>query len=149
MSKASSLIKKLDGVLNKYCPPFMTVYKRQITYGYGDQLIGRALPNTYQDTLLSPQPYYNRMGRERIPGGHAQAIDVVSSGKQTLADDYMFIFSPTAITRDELQDPNISIFFKYPTGEEEPLRLTDMETPGISGTEVIFICYMRSIKRPA
>lgn len=144
---AASITARLDAVLNKFAPPNRTAYKRLITRVGGDPLTGIDVHTTVYDTLMVPQPYYSRTGRERLPGNHAVGEDfVASSGAQILADDYLFVISPTAMALDELQNPNLLIALKDGAGGEETLRLLDYEPASMSGQDAAYVCYMRSTK---
>lgn len=150
MSKATSLIGKLDSILNKFGPFDRIVYKRVITAsGVVDSLIGRySGSETHVDTVLDPQPYYERIGRQHIPGGHAQSMDILVGSKQLLADDYEFIISPTSMSLADLQDSNTLLVLKNDSGDEEELRLMDVEKNSLQGERVLYTAYYRSQGRP-
>lgn len=150
MSRATSLIARLNSVLNKVGPMDRTVYKRTITQqGTVNALLGRysASPTTV-DTKLNPQPYYERIGRQHIPGGHAESMDMLSNGLQLLADDYQFILSPTAVSLAELDTPNTILVLKDAQGNAEEFRLLDTESASMNGLDVVFVAYYRSLDRP-
>jgi hypothetical protein len=147
MSRADSLIAKVNSSLRKVSPPDRTAYKRVLART-GDSLIGRTVA-THTDTLLDPQPYFHRVGREHLPGGHALSETVIDgSNKTVIADDWEFVLSPTAISLQDLQNKDVVIVLKDAAGSEEPFRYLDHEAGGISGTDVVFTVYMRSLKRP-
>jgi hypothetical protein len=153
MASAASIIKKVTKILNKVGPPSRLAYRRTITRTGSDPLTGRVGNVVYSDILLSPQPYYRRLGRERVPGDHAQSQDTLDpTGRVELADDWQFIFSPDAITVADLEDPDFCIALIdasfETTNNAEMFRLIDTDSPMIYGEEVVFICYMRSVSRP-
>lgn len=145
---AASITAKLDAALRKFAPPNRQAYKRLVTRVGGDPLIGLDVSTTVYDTLMDPQPYYTRTGREHLPGDHAQSEDfIASNGAQILADDYIFIVSPTAMALDELQNPSVLVVLKDAAGGEEILRLLDVEPGALAGQDAAYTCYMRSTKR--
>lgn len=145
---AAGIIRKLDNSLRKVTPLGRIAYKRIITRTGGDQLIGRPGTVTYTDTKLDPQPYYNRIGREHVPGGHTNAQTVVdSSGQANITDDWEFLLSPTAISESDLKNNDMLLVLKDSNGEET-FRLLDYESPSGFGQDLAYIGYFRSIKRP-
>ncbi|HWT39807.1 MAG TPA: hypothetical protein VN081_00830 [Dongiaceae bacterium] len=143
---ATSLINQVNSVLTQVTPLARTVYLRTVSVSGGDSLIGKVGTSSYTDTLLSPQPYFTRIGREHVPGGHADFYDYIdNNGRQMLRDDYRFIFSPTSVTRDQLENPNNIFALKDSDGNTELLRLVDIEAPAVAGSEVLFVCYLRSV----
>lgn len=151
MPSAQSIINKVNRALSKTGPYSRTVGKRVITRTGGDPLIGIQPQVTYTDTVFSPQPYFSRIGREHIPGGHAdwyQYID--ANGNQIVADDYEVIFSASMITLDDLENPDVLLTFTDSKGNVEPLRITDPTPLAIFGGDVAFIVYVRSLgEKPA
>jgi hypothetical protein len=143
-----SLVNKLDGVLGKYAPPDRTATKRLLVREGTDELTGIPGTQTSEDTVFAPQPFYSRLGREKLTGGHARFENVVNAaGSQMLADDYIFIFTSTAMSADDLANPDIVVVLTADNGAEETFRLVDFESAGFSGQDVAYICYMRSTKR--
>lgn len=167
MGSAKSLIKKVTAILNKVGPPDKLVYLRVTTRVNGDPLKGYPGTVTVTDTLLNPQPYYEPLGRERVPGGHTKAEDaVVRNNSVNLLDDWVFYISPDALSLDQLSDPGFALVKKVPanpalfgaipfgsgteTGtasQEEVFRLMDIDPAMIYGADVLYSCYMRSTTR--
>jgi len=149
--RGASLVKKLDAVLKKTAPFEYTVYKRVVTRTGGDSLTGRKGTVNYTDTVLSPQPFYQRMGREPSTGPKAFAEAILTSGgKNVVADDYVFLFSPSAITKAELKNQDVVLILKDSSSvEQDTLRLLDWQTATLTGTDVLYVVYARSTKRPA
>jgi hypothetical protein len=146
MSRASGLIKKADALLKRFAPPERTLYKRVVSMT-GNELIGRTTA-TYADTLMKPQPYFHRIGRQHIPGGHAHAEDVVTaSGRNLLADDYEFLISPNALSLADIQNPAVEIVAKDASGNVEVFRILDPDPIQMSGTDILYIVFARSVKR--
>lgn len=147
MSRAQGLINKVNSVLTRFAPPQRTAYKRTIVHT-GNEQIGRDT-QTVTDVLLSPQPYFHRIGREHVPGGHARAETLVDgSGSALLADDYQFLISPTAMSLADLENPDVQIVLKDSSGNTEVLRFLDQEPAQMQDTDILYTAYMRSVKRP-
>lgn len=167
MASASSLIKKVTAVLTKVGPPDKLVYLRLSTRTNADPLKGYPGTVTVTDTLLTPQPYYVRLGRDRVPGGHTRSEDaVIGDGSIGLLDDWLFYISPDAISLTQLSDPGFSLVKKAAgtpslfgdtpfgsgtettsEGTEEVFRLMDVDPAMIYGADVLYSCYMRSTTR--
>lgn len=149
MSRADGIIKRVDAALNKVAPPVRSVYIRQVTRTGGDDLIGRGQTVSTTDTLMSPQPFYMRLGRQ-VVGDNVPAQELIGTNQlNSIADDYAIIFSPNSITATQLEDPDFCMVFKDTTGLEEVFRVTDFEPIGMSGQTVIYAAYIRSITRPS
>lgn len=167
MASTAGIIKKVSALLKKVGPPVRLAYARSTTRTGGDILTGNPGVVTTFDTLFSPQPFCQRMGRDRIPGGHTKAEDAnIGDGTTKVLDDWLFYFSPAALSLQLLQSPDFLIVLKTPgvvstfgappfgssteslTGwDEEVLRLIDAENVSIYGGDVLRTVYMRSIKR--
>jgi hypothetical protein len=167
MGSAKSLIKKVSAVLNKVGPPDKLVYLRVTTRTGADPLKGYPGTVTVADTLLSPQPYYTPLGRERVPGGHTKVEDaVIGTGKIATLDDWLFYISPDALSLSQLSDPDFVLVKKVPgdpatfgttpfgsgtetssASQEEIFRLMDVDPAMIYGADVLYSCYMRSTTR--
>jgi hypothetical protein len=147
VSRATALISKLNAALNRVGPPERTVYKRVITRTGGDSLIGRPGSVSTADTILSPQPLYQRLGRF-VVGDSAASQELLSNGKERVADDYQVIFSSTAVTQADLNNKDLQFVFKDAAGNSEVFRVTDFEPVGMNGVQLMFITYLRSTQRP-
>lgn len=148
MSRANGIISKLNAALQRTQPFDRTVYLRTVTISGGDPLIGRPGSVQNTDTLITPQPFVERLGRERIPGGHAYAQTLTHGSAMQLADDYNIICSSTAITRSQLEQSSTFFVFKDANGGEEVLSLIDFETASLNTTDIMFTVYARSVSRP-
>jgi hypothetical protein len=151
MPSSQSIINSLNQILRITQPAARTVTKRVITRENGDPLLGRKGSVTYVDTVVTPQPYFMRLGRDYLHGEHDRSYTVVDSANQEIvADDYKFIFSPTSITRQEFQNPDMVLTLTDGEGNVETLTLLDITAPTIGSTEVAFIAYYRSAgEKPA
>lgn len=147
MSRATGIIKKLDNALKRFNPVDVTIYKRLNVSTGGDTLIGRPGSTSYTDTLLTPQPMYQRLGRNMVgDSAPSQQIDV-GNNTTRIGADYQIIFSPTSITTDELDNDSITYVFKDASGNEEIYHLTDYEPVALTGQAVIYVAYVRSSVR--
>jgi hypothetical protein len=167
MASASSIIKKVSAILNKVGPPDKSVYLRVTTRTNQDVLKGYPGTVTTTDTLLNPQPYYTRSGRDRTPGGHTKSEDAVTGdGTVTVLDDWVFFVSPDAITPAQLSSPDFLLVWKIngapaefgstpfnsgtesiSTSNEQVFKLLDTDAAMIYGADVLYSLYMRSITR--
>lgn len=147
MSRASGIIKKLDNALKRLNPVDVTVYKRLNSSTGGDTLIGRPGSQSHVDTLLVPQPMYQRLGRN-VVGDSAPSQQLgVGQATSRIGVDYQIIFSPSSITKDELNNRNITYVFKDAAGGIEIYHLTDYEPTALQGQDVMYVAYLRSAVR--
>lgn len=150
---ASSLINKVNSILTSTDAIDRTVYGRITSDpdpSTNDVLTGRYSSGpVVVDTLLSPQPFYQRIGRQHVPGGHAEAVEMLVGSADILADDYMFLFSSSSVTRAQLENPDFSIVLYDSNGDKEQLRMLDPTPIAYQGTDVVYECYFRSVVRPA
>lgn len=151
MPSAAAIISRLDKALNKTNATSRVVYKRIVTRSGGDDLIGRPATITNTDTILLPQPMCQRLGRNLVGGSAPEQTSLSSGGGAIqIANDYAVIFSPSAMTRTALSDPNLLILLvDTVTSETEVFRITDMEPTPYLGQDVMITAYMRSTKRAA
>ena len=148
MSRAAGIITKLNTTLNRVGPQDRIVYKRVLTQTGGDSLIGHPSSVTHVDTVLSPQPLYQRIGRN-IVGDQITAEIIQALNSQHVADDFMLTLSPTAMSMDDLGNKNVMIVLKDAAGNEELYRITDYEPIAFQGTVVMIAAYIRSTTRPS
>jgi hypothetical protein len=149
MGRAEAIVSRLDATLRRFTPTTRTAYKRKVTRTGGSALLGRPGTVTNTDTLLDPQPYFVPIGREPVSGGHAQVESVITGGsKQYTADDYKFLFSPTAYTLAEFQDEDFYIVLKDSAGNEEVLKIMDVRQTDFTNVTVLITVFARPIKRP-
>lgn len=147
MPNPAALITKINNTLNKFTPFARTAYKRIITRT-GNDLQGRATV-TFVDTKFAPQPIYSQVGREKLSGGHDTVQQITtSSGVELTADDYEFMFSPTAMSQADLTNPNMQIVLKDSLGNTEILSIMDTSSVELKSSVIIFNVFARSIKRP-
>ena len=146
MSRAASLIAKTNRLLSSTTPFDRTVYLRFTTLSGGDPLLGRYGSVSITDTLLSPQPFVHRLGRDRIPGGHAMAETLNVGSKVKIGDDYMLLGSASMLTVAQLQDPGNMLLFVDQSGNLETLVVHDYEDATVDGTNVAFTVYCRSVE---
>lgn len=150
MTQASQVISSLNSILRQVTPVGRTVYMRVYTMGGGDPLTGQGQTPFSNDTILNPQPYFSRLGHVRTPGmQHIKAQEIVdSAGREFVADAWSFIVSPSAITVNQLEDPNMTFVLKDSEGNEEEMNLIDYDPTSGFGVDLLYTCYMRSIERP-
>lgn len=147
MPSVTSIVKKVNAVLNAVGPPTRLAYLRTVVLAGAEQLTGYPGTATITDTLLAPQPYYSRLGRDRVPGPHTRPEDAtVASGSVEVLDDLAFYLSPDSLSLAQIQDPAFRLVLKTDT-EEEVYQLIDMDPAMIYGGAALYTCYMRSTKR--
>lgn len=146
MSRASSLVAKANRILGSTNAFSRKVYIRTTVNTGGDTLLGRYGSSTPTDVLISPQPFVERLGRERIPGGHATSETLAVGSDVKIGDDYSVIVSSSMVTVDQLQDPLVQFVFKDNHGAEETLVMHDFETVTIDSTDVLYVVYCRSVQ---
>jgi hypothetical protein len=143
----SSMIAKVNRVMNRFTPIDRTVYLRTVTRT-GDTLIGRAATTSYVDVVISPQPIFSQLGRERLSGGRDTfQLIKTASGKILTADDWEFLFSSDAMPLSTIQNPNVLLVLKNTLGVSEVFDILDFESTGFSGTDILLAVYCRSVKR--
>lgn len=148
MALVDDLIRKTDQLLNRFVPLDARIcYKRSVTRTGGNDLISRPTGVQTDDTELSPQPFFKRLGRTRISGEQADAAFLMKSAtEKTTADDVYFIISVNAMTEAELNDPDLHLVLSDGS-TEETFRIMDYEAPSLQGGAVFWKVYGRSIKR--
>jgi hypothetical protein len=143
-SRVNSLINKVNRVLNSTNAFDRKVYLRTTTSTGGDPLLGRYGTVSVSDVLLSPQPYVERLGRERIPGGHTNAQTYLVGSSMKVGDDYSVLVSSTMVSLTQLQDPQCQFVFKDTSGNVEVLTVHDFETVTLDGSDIAYQVYCRS-----
>jgi len=145
-SRALSIRRRLDTVLKKFGPGDRTVYKRTVTVGSGDALIGRATSTT-ADTLLDPQPTYTRLARYDVgPGSRSEMV--AQGSKQEAANMYAFLCSPTAMSLAELDAGTSYLVLVDAANGKEIFEITDYDPVAMGGVDIMFMVYAKSISRP-
>lgn len=147
MSRASSIIKRLNVALRKVGPLDRISYMRKVTRTGGDSLIGRPGSVSFVDTKFDPQPQYSRQARFLVGIG-AKSEDLDVGGEHKILDQYMFSFSPDSISLANLEDEDVTIVLKDSAGNAEQFDITDYEPISLNGVVVIYIVYAKSLKRP-
>ena len=145
-SRALSIRRRLDTVLKKFGPGDRTVYKRTVTAGSGDALIGRATSTTV-DTLCDPQPTYTRLARYDVGPGSRSEMTAQGS-KQEVANMYSFLCSPTAISMAELVAGSTYLLLVDSTNDKEIFEITDYDPVAMGGVDIMFMVYAKSVSRP-
>jgi hypothetical protein len=145
MALSDELINTVDGILTQYAPSYRMVYKRKITRTGGDTLIRRSVRVSYVDILLSPQPVFRHL--DSVRGNFYNSTLTQNSNINVLLNDYSFVLSVNAITRDELIDKDVVLVLKDVSTNEEVLRLVDFVDPAVNNTVVAYIAFYRSIDR--
>lgn len=147
MSRVDGLIRRFDKTLTRFNPIDVTIYKRVNESTGGDALLGRAGSTSFTDTLLDPQPIYQRLGRNIVGNSAPSQKLLVDTSTSHIAADYQIIFSPTSITREELDNNNITYVMKDALGALTIYHLTDYEVVAMQGEPVMFVGYVRSAVR--
>lgn len=149
--KPATTIRTLDRLLKKFGPFNRQVYMRERQdVGYYDQLLGkRAGMTTHVDKLLTPQPLYQRVGKQNLRDGKADEKVVINSQSNvSVPDDYLFTISPSSMTLDQLDNPKMTLVLKNKEGDEEELRMLDLDRTSFNDKDVLFRAYFRSMNRP-
>jgi hypothetical protein len=147
MSRATSIVSRLNSALRKVGPQARLSYKRVTTRTGGDDLIGRPGSITVSDTLFDPQPQFTRQARF-IVGVGAKAEDVDAAGTHGILDQYMFVFSPDSIALSDLENEDMVIVLKDVAGKAELFDVTDYEPIALNGVVVMYTVFAKSLKRP-
>ncbi len=159
MSRGDSIINRVNGALKRISGMSRPAYLRVVTETGGDQLLGRPGTVINSDSIFYPQPVYHQLG-------HYKAMVMSTANLTLVADDYVFTFSPTIITKNELQQGNVFILLKNGVqppgwglsgfgvtdygaddGEEEILEIIYYNDIAIYGETVAFSIIARSIAR--
>lgn len=148
MSRALSIITRLDKALNKVGPLDRVSYKRIITRSGGDDLIGRPASVSVVDTIFDPQPQYTRLARFLVgPGAKSQDMSD-AGGHHRIANEYMFTFSPSSMSMTDLTNDDLLIVLKDSVGNEETFDITDYEPIAMNGINVVYTVFAKSMQRP-
>lgn len=146
MSRAAQILAKMNTALRRVGPADRTIYKRVISRTGGDDLIGRKVSTgiTYTDTLLDPQPVYERLSRY-VVGPRALGKEVAGAASADVENQYMVTFSASAISRNDLLNENMVFLFKDTSGNEEQYVVNDYEPVALNGVDLMFITYLISM----
>lgn len=147
MSRVAGIIKRVDRALNKYAPlASRSVYRRVTTRSGGDDLIGRPGSVNIVDTLLAPQPTYRRRSLYTSVGD-GQELDVNETA--AVATDLVMFCSVTALTLGDLNNKDVQIILKDPSGSLELFEIYDFDPIGMQGVTVAWSIAIRSIQQDA
>jgi len=144
MSRASALASRVAAILKRVAPPDRKVYRRTVIRTGGDDLIGRPGSVAVSDSLLDPQPYYARSGRQ-IGGDDTEVYR--TGAEMSVGEGYDLIVATKALSLSDLQNPNVLLVMKDAAGTVEVYRITDWEPLGFSGEPVLYLVSIRSTKR--
>jgi hypothetical protein len=61
--------------------------------------------------------------------------------------DFILLVSPTAMSQDQIQDPNTFIVMKDSLGVAEVFFIIDMQSTGFFDTDVVYEVAVRSVNR--
>jgi hypothetical protein len=138
MSKATSLISKVDRLLTRYNLTSREVYKRTITRTGGDALIGKPATISKVDVKLTPPPSveFVSMRDGQMVVGNAMAM----------LGDYVCLCSPTAISKTDLSNPNVLLVMKAGSAEEE-CDIVGYNESVLEGQAVVYEILARSRKK--
>jgi hypothetical protein len=143
-NRLNSLIARTNKALAKTNAFDRKVYLRTTTTSGGDSLLGRYGSISITDSLLVPQPFVERLGRERVPGGHVSAETIIVGSSMKIGDDYTVLASASMLSLSQLQNPQCQIVFKDQTGNMEILSILDFETISIDSGDLAYNVYCRS-----
>lgn len=146
MALAQDLQAIVKSLLNEFAPADRVVYKRSIIRTGLDELIGRSSVVSIADVLLDPQPYCYMI--DRSSAGRFAFEGILASNSNVNVGDYVFILSVEALSHVEIQSKDLLLVMKDSNGNNELFRLLEYENPSLNNTEVLYIGYFRSIKRP-
>lgn len=138
MPTAQSLIKKVAKVIQKVGPMARTSYKRVTVMSGGDSLIGAAGTSTNYDTAFDPQPVFHQLS-------HRQAMYLSNATLQLVADDYSFTFPASTVSKNDFEDPRVSLVLVDPTNGEELLKILYIDSAQYQGADVALTIFARSI----
>lgn len=140
MSRATSLIAKVGNVLTKVNATNRDVYKRIISQSGGDPLLGRGVLTDTQDILLVPPPAMRVVGPEDT---------FLLTTKGVTPDGTLILtVSPDAISRQELEDPAMSIVMKGDSEDnEEEFFISAYNFDAFQGIDVLYELLIRSKSR--
>ena len=144
MSKLTSLQTKVDKALTKLTPTPYTVYKRYTKRVGGDVFLGRSGAVQVADFILAPQPYVEAVPPSLRINKHNPSYLMDNSLIQ--AGDYVVNISSTAMSRSELENPDILLVF-FGDGVEDERSVVTFSSDTIFGSEVLFIVLARVSKR--
>lgn len=142
--RVNSFIAKVNRILSTTNGFDRKVYLRTTTSTGGDPLLGRYGTVTINDVLLTPQPFVERLGRERIPGGHTNAQTYLVGSSMKVGDDYSVLVSSSMVSLTQLQNPQCQLVFKDANGNVEVLTVHDFETVALDGSDIAYQVYCRS-----
>lgn len=139
MSRASTLITKVNNALGKIDASDRSVYKRLIVRSGGDPLTGRNMVLDTQDVLLSPQPAVRS----------AAAEDMFLLTANGVAPDGALIctVSASAVSRAELRDGDMTIVMKDSTQNDEEFFIAGFGFTVFGGLDITFSLVLRSKAR--
>ena len=136
MANVDAIVTKVARVMAKMNVCDLPAYKRVVTRSGGDPLTGRGVQTATVDTLMDPPPVLSPSRNMMDLSGDALAQVGLKP----------YIFSAKAISRAEVQDPNLSIVFKSASGEEVLFILT-YDPILMQGTDIAFNVVLSSKKR--
>ena len=139
MSLATGITKRLDSVLTRFNLTDRPVYKRVITRTGGDPLLGKPASVSVVDTLFAPQP--------AVQAIFNKSIDVVVGTSIAQVGDYLCTFSPTALSRADLANKDMTVVFKDASGTQDELFVEAFGPTVLNGVDVVFDVLIRSKKR--
>jgi hypothetical protein len=141
MSRADYVINRVDNALRRIGGLSRTSYKRVTTITGGDPEIGRPGTVTPVDTAFSPQPYYRQLGQKQA------MILSGNTGRNLVADDYVFTFSAKTVSQSDFQDKNVSLVLKDSAGRVEVLKIVYINSEALGGKDVVLRVFARSVSR--
>lgn len=139
MANASGIINRIGRILNKVQATDRDVYKRLLVRSGGDSLTGRGVVADTQDILLKPIPEIHVLGPEDS--------FVLTTNGVTPDGSFVCTVSSAAISRDELEDPDMSIVFKDSNNNEEEFYIASFNFDVFQGQMIDFQLLLRSKQR--
>lgn len=136
------IVNKLNRVLRRFGPMDRLAYKRSYTLS-GDAFTGRTTSATV-DVQFDPQPMYSVIGLTgKTAATQRSQFMLTSDGRAVRPSDYQFLFSPTALSVDDVMDKSVQIVLKDAAGNEEVFEFIDYDKPSVQGVVLVVVIYAR------
>ncbi len=136
---ATLLLAKVGTTMNKLSASDRVVYKRTYARTGGDALLGTGRTLTSSDVVLSPKPAVFTVTQ--------QDLLALSGATKVQLNDQMMIVSAAALSRTELENPELTIVMKRGSVVDE-YGIEAYTTAPFDGTAIAFSLLLRSKRRP-
>ncbi len=139
MPNPGAITAKVDAVLRRLTITDRDVYIRRSQHLGGDPLTGRGVSTSFDDVLMDPQPAVVVAARN---------YPLVIAGEALSPDaEYLLTVSATAMTKDDVADPALTIVFRDSNGKDETLFIIGYQPAFIGGVDIMFSLILGSKKR--